>query len=182
MTDTDWQQTITSGWFIILGSILVLSVFIVLVRYIARSSASRAQARERLQREAEEQAPKCACGVYALQPMPFVDWPRTGLFAWLRDLHGAPPKYHRQVDNMHPPRVCAAHGRVADAHVNGWIANVRARYTTLNATIAAEAAKLHEDIEKSIADSLTQAQKTASKRPAAMITRITARTGTEGES
>ena len=41
MTDTDWQQTITSGWFIIIGSLLVLSVLIVLIRAIARGSASR---------------------------------------------------------------------------------------------------------------------------------------------
>jgi hypothetical protein len=163
--------------------ILIAVVFAVglLVLRIRRSSPVDKLVIEERQRVERESAERCVCGEIATDPAPVLKRGR-GAWDWLRNLYGAPPRYTREVDHMRRPTFCRAHVHVADAMLDQFVFGIRARYSELNADIAAKAAGFEQEhLQRQVADSLTEKQKRATRPSALRMLPTAQKTGTEDE-
>ena len=139
---------------------------------------------EDMVRAINDTAPRCICGDVAMYPPPVLRRSR-GALDLLRSVYGAPPRYKREVDMMRPPIYCSSHVHVADAMMDAFIFGIRSDYSQLNARIATQAAGFEQEaLRKQLAESLTDDQKRASRKPSsvAIVRVLPARTGTDDES
>ena len=129
----------------VLGAFFLFALIVIAVRKIFNQSVVVQQLPpEDFTRIELDAMPKCVCGELATEQAPYLRWSR-GLFDWLRSVFAAPPRFKRVVDRMQPPTLCKHHARVADAALDKWIFKMRARYSELNADIAAEAAAFEQE-------------------------------------
>jgi hypothetical protein len=81
---------------------------------------------------------------------------------------------------MQRPVFCEAHAHVADAMMDKFIFQVRSRFSNLNAEIASDAAGFEQEtLIRAVADSLTESQKRAVRKPEAVLRVLPAKTGTD---
>jgi hypothetical protein len=101
------------------------------------------------------------CGEPATEPSPSLTRSRDDYF---RRLYGAPPRYRRTIDRMGIPAYCRAHAHVADARLDKWIFDERARATTSNSEAAGRAARVVAELPTQVAEELTDEQKKNAKK------------------
>jgi hypothetical protein len=136
-------------------------------------------ASEERERAALEALPRCACGELAKFPAPVLMRDR-GTWDWLRNYFAAPPRYKRTINMMLPPVFCQAHVHVADALMDQFVYRVRSEYAGLNSRTATEASAFEQEtLARLVAESLTDLQKRASRKPLAAVRVLSAKTGTD---
>lgn len=161
----NWQEELNQTWVAILTAVACIAALVWIVRSIAKGRSTGVKARLIV----EDAPPTCVCGALATHPAPYLEWARTGVGAWLRKLHGAPPRYDRKVNNMHAHIYCEMHARIADTALDQFVFDVRKQYSDLNHKIASDAAKFeNEGLAVKIADTLTPTQ----KRQKSNVTRL----------
>ena len=160
-----WQSPFL---FVVLG-ILCFAFLLLLASRRSRRKAQTALS-EPARAEQDRGVPRCVCGEVATDPGPGLARSRSDI---LRSYFGAPPRYKRSVDLMQVPTYCRSHAHLADVLLDRFIYDLRAEQAATNASIAAKAANYEQEgLAKQIADSLTDDQKKASRRPS-NVTRIT---------
>lgn len=126
------------------------------------SSVEALAAAQEAARTIEEARPRCICGDVAVAPWPTLKRSRGD---WLRSIFAAPPRYRRVVEAMGDPALCRSHAHLADNLLDEFLFGIRAEQSALNASIAIKAAQFEQEgLAKKIGESLTPAQKQATRR------------------
>ncbi len=166
---TSEMTNVWSSPFLLIVLPICLTVGFIAWSIFRRRSQPTIESFEAALKERENAAPRCVCGETATHPAPILARSRGDI---LRSYFGAPPRYKRTTDPVGTLTYCRHHAHYADLELDKFVYDLRAEQAATNAAIGARAANFEQEgLARKLAESLTEDQKRASRRPS-NVTRL----------